>query len=239
MKNRLRRLCVAALASASLALVAAPAQEQQQQQQQQQTPPPSPQQQQPAAPAPAEVPRFGRVGEHLYRGGQPTAEGFRRLAALGVRTVVNLRGSDDLSRAEEREARAAGLQYFNVPLPGYARPRDEQVERALSLIDAPENRPVFVHCKRGSDRTGLVVAAYRISREKWTADAALREAAGHGMSRLQVEMRDYVADYYERRAGSEAGEDLGRDLPAAMSSAARRAAEKSYAVVRHIGHVFR
>src|SRR5918993_748813 len=80
------------------------------------------------APQYEELPNFHQVNGHLYRGAQPRPDGFRRLAALGVKTVVNLRGADDNSRAEESEARAAGLEYFNVPLPPYARPSDEQVE---------------------------------------------------------------------------------------------------------------
>lgn len=215
MKNPFGRLCAAALLCASLAAHARA-----------QEPAPRP------APTDAELPNFVRVGEHLYRGGQPAGDGFRRLAALGIRTVVNLRAADERAREEERAAREAGLQYFNVPLPVYARPRDEQVERVLALIDAPENRPVFVHCRRGSDRTGTVVAAYRISREGWTGADALREAAGRGLHRAQFEMRGYIDDYYRRRAGLEDGGDLGTDLAATASEATRRTLGKSYAITR-------
>ena len=154
------------------------------------------------APQYEELPNFHQVNAHLYRGAQPRPEGWRRLAALGVKTVVNLRAADKNSRAEELEARAAGLQYFNVPLPAYARPDGEQVERALAVIDAPENRPVFVHCKHGEDRTGTVVAAYRISREGWTYRRAAEEAEQRGMSRVQFEMKDFIADYYERTSAA-------------------------------------
>ena len=185
--------------------------------------------QQEAAPRPdAELPNFQRVNENLYRGAQPAPGGFQKLSALGVKTVVNLRGADANSLAEEREARAAGLQYFNVPLPSYAKPRDEQVERVLAVIGAPENWPVFVHCKRGSDRTGIVVAAYRISRDGWTSEQAKREAAHYGLSRAQFEMRDYITDYYRKRVG----QDLDTDIPAAASAATRRTLSKSYSITR-------
>ena len=186
------------------------------------------------APQYEELPNFHQVNAHLYRGAQPRPEGWRHLAALGVKTVVNLRAADANARAEEREARAAGLQYFNVPLPAYARPSDAQVERALALIDAPENRPVFVHCKHGEDRTGTVVAAYRISREGWTRERAEEEAELRGMSRTQFEMRDYIADYYERIIGGRVGGDghRGRHVAGAAASATRRTLEKSYQVAQ-------
>jgi protein tyrosine/serine phosphatase len=186
------------------------------------------------APQYGELPNFHQVNAQLYRGAQPRPDGFRRLASLGVKTVINLRAADRNARAEEREARAAGLQYFNVPLPPYARATDEQVERALALIDAPENRPVFLHCKHGEDRTGTVVAAYRISREGWTRERAEEEAELRGMSRTQFEMRDYIAHYYERARGGRAGGDghRGRHAAGAAASATRRTLEKSYQVAQ-------
>jgi len=45
------------------------------------------------ATAGAELPRFGQVSERLFRGAQPRPGGIARLAALGIDTVVNLRGA--------------------------------------------------------------------------------------------------------------------------------------------------
>src|SRR4051812_37217654 len=63
----------------------------------------------------AELPSFHAVNARLFRGGQPREGGLRRLAALGVKTVINLRDDDERARDEEREARSLGLRYFNVP----------------------------------------------------------------------------------------------------------------------------
>src|SRR6187549_3822181 len=101
-----------------------------------------------------ELPNFHCVNSQLYRGAQPKAGGISKLAALGIKTIVNLRRPDDETRAEARAAEAAGLHYFNVPMPGTSKPTDAQMDGALAIINAPENQPVFVHCKRGSDRTG-------------------------------------------------------------------------------------
>ncbi len=144
----------------------------------------------------AELPNFSQVTERLYRGGQPKAGGVKKLAEIGIKTIINLRGTDELTRAEEAEAKAAGLVYFNIPMPGLSRPTHEQISRVMEIVNAQESGPVFIHCKRGSDRTGTVVAVYRISRDGWTADKALTEAKRFGLSWMEFGMKDYVSDYY-------------------------------------------
>lgn len=151
-----------------------------------------------------ELPNFHKVNAELYRGGQPDKGGFQRLASLGIKTVLNLRDADERAALEEREARAAGLRYFNVPFDGIGKPSDEKVERALSIINAPQNQPVFVHCKRGADRTGTVIACYRISHDGWTSEQAKEEAKRYGMGFWEVGMKNYIRDYYERRQGQKA-----------------------------------
>jgi tyrosine-protein phosphatase SIW14 len=147
-----------------------------------------------------EVPNFHQVNARLYRGGQPREGGLRELAALGVKTVVNLRDDDERARAEETEARAAGLRYFNVPFGRLGRPTDEQVARVLALINAPENGVVFVHCAKGQDRTGTVIAVYRITHDRWTGERAKKEAEHYGMKFWQRGMKDYIEDYYRKSA---------------------------------------
>ena len=146
-----------------------------------------------------ELPNFHRVNSQLYRGAQPKAGGISKLAALGIKTIVNLRGPDDETRAEARAAEAAGLRYFNIPMAGTSKPTNEQMNRALAVINAPENQPVFVHCKRGSDRTGTVIACYRILKDGWTAHAAKQEAAHYGMWRIELGMKHYIEDFYARQ----------------------------------------
>lgn len=168
-----------------------------------------------------ELPNFHPVNEHLYRGAQPKRGGIRLLARLGVKTIVNLRPDDVRSQQEEEEARAAGLRYFNVsvekvtmvdtlksltelrlfdlPFNMLGRPTDAQVERVLSIINAPENQPVFVHCKRGADRTGIIIAIYRIEHNGWTSERAKAEANRYGMGWWERGKKDYIHHYYRRR----------------------------------------
>jgi protein tyrosine/serine phosphatase len=144
----------------------------------------------------SELPNFRKVDDHLFRGGQPGNGGIKKLRELGIKTIINLRGEDDLARAEQAEATAAGLSYYSVAMPGLSRPSSAQIERTLALIDSEQNWPVFVHCKRGSDRTGTVIAVYRISHQNWTATQALSEAKRFGLSWMEFGMKDFVSDYY-------------------------------------------
>lgn len=145
-----------------------------------------------------ELPRFQQVSEKLYRSGQPRDSGFTRLRELGINTIINLRGVSKQTRAEEAEARALGFNYYNVALPNWGRPQDTRVTRIMELIAAPENGRVLVHCKDGVDRTGTIVAIYRMTHEGWTSNKALAEANANGMRRTQFWMRDYVEDYGDR-----------------------------------------
>jgi protein tyrosine/serine phosphatase len=143
-----------------------------------------------------ELPKFYKVSERLYRGGQPKPGGIQKLAAMGIKTVINLRGQDEQTRAEEAEAKRAGLAYFNISMDGLGRPSHDQVSRVMAIINDREYWPVFVHCKRGSDRTGTIIAISRILNDGWTADQAMYEAKRFGLSWIEFGMKDYISDYY-------------------------------------------
>jgi len=146
------------------------------------------------------IANFHKVNQHIYRGAQPTAEGFQSLAAMGVRTVVDLRTGQSRSDAEAREVKSAGMRYVSVPLRDLSAPTDEQVARVLAVLDDASAWPVMVHCRRGADRTGTVIACYRVAHDGWTNQKALEEAREHGMSWIERGMRSYILRY--RPAGT-------------------------------------
>ncbi len=146
----------------------------------------------------AELPNFHQVNPQLFRGGQPKLGGLQRLKELGVKTIVSLRGEDDHSRAESEEAQSLGLRYYGISLPEFSKPKDEEVERVLGIINAPENQPVFIHCHHGKDRTGTIVACYRISHDDWTAEQAKDEAHRYGLGWIEFGMKHYIDAYYAR-----------------------------------------
>jgi protein tyrosine phosphatase (PTP) superfamily phosphohydrolase (DUF442 family) len=146
-----------------------------------------------------ELPRIHQISERLHRGGQPRSGGIRRLAELGFNTIINLRGTNAQTRADEAEARSLGLNYYNIPLPIWGRPNDADVRRVMEIITAAESGRVFVHCRDGVDRTGMIVALHRITSEGWSTKMATDEAMRHGMRRHQYWMRDYISDFYVRQ----------------------------------------
>ncbi len=151
-----------------------------------------------SAPRYKELPNFYKINDRLYRGAQPLSGGLKKLKELGIQTILNLRGVGDETRQEQREAAAEGLKFISLPMPGLSRPSDAAIEQALKIIDDPENGVVFVHCKHGADRTGTVIACYRISRENLTREQAIAESRKHGMSWVQFGMRNYITDYYQK-----------------------------------------
>jgi len=145
-------------------------------------------------PAQLGIVNFGKVSETLYRGAQPDAAGIESLRRLGVKLIINLRGTNDVWNREAAAACANGIAYTNVPMHGLGRPSGEQIRSVLSLIDSSPG-PVFVHCQHGCDRTGTVIACYRVTHDKWTCDQATAEAARYGMSRLERGMKQFIADF--------------------------------------------
>jgi protein tyrosine/serine phosphatase len=153
--------------------------------------------------APA-ITRFQQVDAGLYRGGQPDAEGFAALKRLGIRTVVNLRHTAD----EQRLVESAGLRY--VALPTHLRPfgvsgglSGETVRSFFRLVDDAASGPIFLHCRRGADRTGTLVAMYRIARQGWTPEAAYKEARAIGMRWWHYPVRRQLDDFARAVAGGE------------------------------------
>ena len=143
-----------------------------------------------------DLPNFHKINDHLYRGGQPKAAGFAELKQMGVATVIDLRGAGKNSSKEKAVAEAAGLRFINVPLDNWGRPGNKDIDGIITLINDPANHPVFVHCNRGSDRTGTVIAVYRITHDGWSGKQASDEAHEFGLGWWQVWMKDYIEDYY-------------------------------------------
>ena len=122
------------------------------------------------------------------------SEGFEQLAKMHVEIVVDLRGN----RKDERDViTKLGMQY--VPIPWFCmRPKDIVIAQFLSLLRDNPDKKVFVHCNTGIDRTGMMVAAYRMAEEKWSAQEAMQEMQAFGFSRFHG-MICLGLSSYERR----------------------------------------
>jgi protein tyrosine phosphatase (PTP) superfamily phosphohydrolase (DUF442 family) len=138
----------------------------------------------------------GRINDVLYRGAQPSAQGLTALKNLGITTIVDLRGEASEVQWERTQAESLGLRFVSMPLSGWAPPSDRQVAQFLELFrDAPQEK-FFVHCRYGADRTGVLVAAYRISQQSWTVEQAISEMHSFGFHfHWHPSMQTYVRKF--------------------------------------------
>jgi protein tyrosine/serine phosphatase len=144
-----------------------------------------------SSPGIAGVGNFHQVDEHIYRGAQPNGQGFAALANLGIKTVIDLRGENSEQTAAER----AGLHYVRMHWNGFKAPSDSEITAILALLNDSSQWPVFVHCRRGADRTGTAIACYRITHDHWSNQQALAEAKTFGMSSLEIAMQRFIMHF--------------------------------------------
>ena len=130
---------------------------------------------------------FGIVSEELSRGAQPTREGFKRLREMGIKTVVNLRSA----HSDRDEIRGLDFYYASIPCRAWDI-EEADLLKFLRIVREPKYQPVFVHCQYGSDRTGTMVAAYRVVVQRWNADNALAELPKYGFHEIWWELRHFV-----------------------------------------------
>ena len=144
------------------------------------------------------IENFGKVNDNYYRGAQPKGRDYADLAALGVRTVIDLTAGDDAGELGSVEA--AGMQFYRIPMTTHAQPAPEAVAQFLGLVNDPAKQPVYVHCAGGHHRTGIMTAVYRMTQDGWTADRAFGEMQqfGFGPAFLHSELKRFVYDYYGR-----------------------------------------
>jgi tyrosine-protein phosphatase SIW14 len=141
------------------------------------------------------VRNFAVVNEHLFRGGQPTAEGLTELGSAGVKVIIDLRESGEGTGSEKQQAEKLGIKYNNVPFPSLSAPTPAQIRTVLNLLKENTSQTVFLHCRRGKDRTGTVIACYRIQHDGWDNGRALEEARQFGMSAAEWGMRSFILHF--------------------------------------------
>jgi len=137
----------------------------------------------------------GRVAPGILRGAQPEPEGYATLKAMGVRTVISLR----TNHGERKAVEAAGMRYIEIPIKLWKNVDPAAVQKALSVMTDPTNQPVFVNCSRGVDRTGMVVAVYRMEVDGWSEAEAEAEMEAFGFHEFWSQFKEFVRRYPEVR----------------------------------------
>jgi protein tyrosine phosphatase (PTP) superfamily phosphohydrolase (DUF442 family) len=138
------------------------------------------------------VGNFGEVSPKLFRGAQPTQEGFSALAKLGVNIVVDARG--DRADSEGKIVGKLGMTYLSIPW-HCPFPHDDAIARFLKVIRDNPDKKVFVHCRLGDDRTGMMVASYRMAAQGWSSDEAMQEMKFFGFSTIHHFICPSLATY--------------------------------------------
>lgn len=169
------------------------------------------------------VPNPGKINDGFYRGAQPNEQGLEELKKLGITTIVDLRAEDRAKADWERQkAEKLGMRFVHIPIAGFAAPTNEEVAQFLSLFGDSQQK-IFVHCLLGEDRTGVFVATYRMSMQKWPVMQAMREMNSFGFNGFwHPAMKAFVRDFPARLTSAPALASLqGGKSPVPIVSGAK------------------
>ena len=161
---------------------------------------------------------FSEVDPGFFRGGRPSSAQLENLRAMGIRTEISLQGGDlensayaalirfwepgetpEAIAAERTAASQLGIQFLNVPINSLARvtePTDRAIWQVLAILTNPAARPVYLHCEHGKDRTGLIVALYRVQQQNWLVQKAYDEWRSQGHDEIHKLFTGYLDEYF-------------------------------------------
>lgn len=119
------------------------------------------------------IENFGQMDQRYFRGAQPDPDDYQSLKDLGVTTVIDLR--NDPTDYEKPAVEALGMKYVNIPMSGWKTPKMSSINEFLKVLDDPSTGVVYVHCKAGRHRAGVMGAAYRYAKYDWDYDQVYKE----------------------------------------------------------------
>ena len=154
-----------------------------------------------AVPPAIGIDNLARVNDTYYRGAQPEGDDYAALAALGVKTVINLT-SDDAVADEQSFVEKHGMRYVNIPMDTRRNPTEKELTRFLSIVNDAASQPVYVHCVGGRHRTGVMTAVYRMTHDGISGKAAFQEMKQYkyGPDFLHPEFKKFVESYDPKKA---------------------------------------
>ena len=144
------------------------------------------------------ISNFGQMDQNFYRGARPKSEDFKNLAALGIKTVIDL--TDNSREREEPAVIAAGMRYINIPIVDKAYPGADQVSAFLKVANDPATGKFYVHCAGGRHRTGIMAAVYRFNHDHWNYDQAYAEMKQYDFytSNGHEKQLTFIQDYWQQ-----------------------------------------
>lgn len=130
---------------------------------------------------------FKKVSDELYRSGVPSDDDLAAMKAMGIKTDITLQslGGKEAGVVDHEKSvcKKLGIKVVHLPLPWAKEPPKSMIDKYLKVFEEPDNLPALVHCKRGRDRTGAMVAIYRIVRSEWTNEKAFKEMESFGFKK--------------------------------------------------------
>ena len=133
----------------------------------------------------------GKLSQKIYRGAQPTEDGYKTLKDMGIKTVINLR----TTKHERSMVESNGMKSIEIPMNTFSSVNDANIKKAIDIIKDPNNQPVYVHCRQGKDRTGVVMAIYRMEADGWPKKDAIAEMESFGFNDVWTNLKRFVEDY--------------------------------------------
>jgi protein tyrosine phosphatase (PTP) superfamily phosphohydrolase (DUF442 family) len=142
------------------------------------------------------VANFGRLAANLYRGANPEMGAYPSLRTFGIDTVVRFSTGDEFIAAEKARVESLGMAFISLPWRAADLPETNQVVSFLGLVRNHPEHTYFVHCREGVDRTGVMVALYRVAIDGWSTDQAIDEMkAFHYRYLLHPHLQSYVESF--------------------------------------------
>ena len=143
---------------------------------------------------------FAKVNDGYYRGGQPLGDDYADLAAIGVKTVINLTNDEDGREEEKVMVEKYGMTYLHLPMSTRKPPTEQEIATFLAAVEAEGT--VYVHCVGGRHRTGVMTAVYRMTKDGLSGDEAFKEMKQYkyGPDFLHPEFKRFVYKYEPKPA---------------------------------------
>ena len=147
-----------------------------------------------------DIDNFAKVNDEYYRGGQPRDDDYADLAAIGVKTVINLTNDEDGRDEEKAMVEKFGMTYLHLPMSTRTPPTEHAIATFLAAVEA--DGAVYVHCVGGRHRTGVMTAVYRMTKDGLSGDRAFKEMKQYkyGPDFLHPEFKKFVYNYQPNAA---------------------------------------
>ena len=155
---------------------------------------------------------FGVVSPNaIYRSGQPDKDDLKYILKKGkIRTILNLKLSVD--RAEQKWADRYGVNIIQMRMHADNPPTEDELNQYFNILLNPNTYPLWIHCQGGADRTGILVAIYRMEFENWSKWRAIGEMLTYfHIPFTHPKLTTYLY-HYKRRFGryEESREEMGK-----------------------------